>query len=209
MFTALAAAIVLALATATPTIAATAAPAAPSAQCSASYLDGDYRLGPATTPDRGIVAPELFGYNRFDGLSPEQFLADYWDSTTGSWDYPADNGYLIVHGHPVEFQVTLKAGQSIDRYGSLYGSFLAPFGTPYAARSIPPSSLDDAPGFTCDYHTYKVARAFTVEAGPIAPAFGQPGLGLQYQLVSSLLPGDPSDADLYWLVDNGYVTATN
>jgi Tuberculosis necrotizing toxin len=109
----------------------------------------------------------------------------------------------------VEFQQTLEPGQAIDRYGSLYGSFLAPFATPYAARSIPPSSLDDSPGFTCNYHTYKVLKAFTVEAGPIAPAFGQPGLGLQYQLVSSLLPGDPSTANVYWLVDNGYLAATN
>jgi len=206
---ALAGALLAVLASAAPTIAATKAPAGPAAGCSASYLDGDYRLGPATTPHRGIVALELIGYNRFDRLSPEQFLADYWNSATGSWDYPPDNGYLIVGGQPVEFQLTLEPGESIDRYGSLYGSFLAPFGTPYADRSIPPSSLDDSPGFTCNYHIYKVVKAFTVEAGPIAPAFGQPGLGLQYQLVASLLAGDPSDADVYWLVDNGYLVATN
>jgi hypothetical protein len=206
---ALAGAIVVVLATAAPTIAATNAPAAPTAGCSANYLGNDYRLGPATTPNRGIVALELIGYNRFDGLSPEQFLADYWNSATSSWDYPPDNGYLIIGGQPVEFQATLEPGESIDRYGSLYGSFLAPFGTPYADRSIPPSSLDDSPGFTCNYHTYKVVKAFAVEAGPIAPAFGQPGLGLQYQLIASLLHGDPSDADVYWLVDNGYLVATN
>jgi hypothetical protein len=123
--------VVVVLATAAPAIAAATVPVAPGAGCSSAYLDADYRLGPATTPDRG---------------------------------------YLIVGGQPVEFPVTLKPGQSIDRYGSLYGSFLAPFGTSYAARSIPPSSLDDAPGFSCNYHTYKVAKAFAVEAGPIAPA---------------------------------------
>jgi Tuberculosis necrotizing toxin len=209
IITALAAVAVLVLSTAAPALAATAPKTAQSDQCSASYIDGDYRLGPATTPTEGTVAFELIGYNRFDGLSPQRFIADYWNSATGSWNYPPDNGYLIVNGQPVEFQETLVPGQSIDRFGSLYGSFLAPFGTPYAERSIPPSSLDDAPSFTCNYHTYKVDKPFTVEAGPIAPAFGQPGFGLQYQLVASLLPGDPSTANVYWLVDNGYLTATN
>jgi Tuberculosis necrotizing toxin len=198
------------LATVAPSVAASADPvAAPTTSCSNAYLDGDYRLGPATTPNWGVVALELVSYHRFDGLTPQQFIADYWNSATGSWNYPPDNGYLIVAGHPVEFQQTLEPGQQIDRFGSLYGGFLAPYGTPYAARSIPPSSLDNATGFTCNYHTYKVTKAFTVEAGPIAPAFGQPGLGLQYQLVSSLLPGDPATANVYWLVDNGYLTATN
>ena len=206
---ALAGAIVVVLAMVAPSIAASAAPVTLTTGCSAAYLNGDYRLGPATTPDLGIVALELVGYHRFAGLSQQNFLADYWNPTTASWNYPPDNGYLIVAGHPLEFQQTLEPGQAIDRYGSLYGSFLAPFATPYAARSIPPSSLDDSPGFTCNYHTYKVLKAFTVEAGPIAPAFGQPGLGLQYQLVSSLLPGDPSTANVYWLVDNGYLAATN
>ena len=29
-------------------------------------------------------------------------------------------------------------------------------------------------------HTYKVLKPFEVQAGKIAPAFGQPGLGTQY-----------------------------
>lgn len=190
--------------------AAHAAPAAPATTtCSTAYLDGDSRLGPATTPDSGIIALELIDYNRLDGLSPQQFLARYWNSAANSWDYPPDNGYLIVNGQPVEFQATLGPGQSVDRYGSLYGSFLAPFGIPYATRLLPPQNLDDQEAFACNYHTYKVLKPFAVEAGPIAPAFGQPGLGLQYQLVSSLLPGDPASANVNWLVDNGYLAATN
>ena len=190
---------------------ASAALAAPAATtCSTAFLDGDSRLGPATTPDSGIVALELIGYDRLDGLSPQQFLARYYNSATSSWDYPPDNGYLIVNGRPVEFQTTLGPGQSVDRFGSPGGSFLAPFGIPYAARSLPPSNLDDQQqGLTCNYYTYKVLKPFAVEAGPIAPAFGQPGLGLQYQLVSTLLPGDPVSATVNWLVSNGYLAATN
>ena len=69
---------------------------------------------------------------------------------------------------------------------------VAPEDTPYAERAPPPQSLDnyDA-GFTCNYHLYRVVKSFRTETGPIAPGFGQPGLGLQFQVVSFLLPGDP------------------
>lgn len=41
-------------------------------------------------------------------------------------------------------------------------------------RSLPPSSLND------EYAVYRVVRALSVDAGPIAPGFEQPGLGTQY-----------------------------
>lgn len=209
-FTALASAAAAALAALAPVTAAHAAPL-PQAQtaCSASYLDGDWRLGPMTTPDAGPVGLQLFGYARLAGLTPEQFIARYWDSSDKSWKYPPDDGFLVIAGHPVEFALALKPGSPLDRYGSISGAFLAPAGTPYWARSIPPSNLDDATGFTCGYHTYTVLKAFKVEDGPIAPAFGQPGLGLQYELVASLLPGDPAKPSVQWLLDNGYLAATN
>lgn len=46
------------------------------------------------------------------------------------------------------------------------------------------------------------------ETGPIAPGFGQPGRGLQYQLVTSLLPMDAT-ANVQWLVSHGYLRALN
>ena len=194
-----------------PSAAPATAPAAAAARtgCSAYYLDSDYRLGPATTPNRGVVALELDGYRRFDGMTPQRFIDRYWDPSTGSWKYPPDNGFLLVDGKPVEFRLTLEPGEPLDRFGSLYGGFLAPAGTLYSARSIPPSSLDDSPGFTCNDHAYRVLKAFKVEAGPVAPAFGQPGLGLQYQLLSSLLPGDPATAEVLRLVDHRYLAASN
>ncbi len=210
-FIALASAVVAALATLTPVSAAHAA-VLPQVRtgCSASYLGGDYRLGPANTPDdAGPVALELIGYWRLAGLTPQQFIAHYWDAKANSWKYPPDNGFLIVAGQPVEFSLGLKPGERLDRFGSPFGGFLAPAGTPYWGRSLPPSSLDDATGFTCNYHTYKVVKAFKVEAGPAAPAFGQPGLGLQYQLVASLLPGAPTQPNVQWLIDHGYLAATN
>jgi hypothetical protein len=209
-FIALASAAAAALATLAPVSAAHAAqlPQARTA-CSASYLDGDYRLGPTTTPDAGPVGLQLFGYSRLADLTPSQFIARYWNSSAKRWKYPPDNGFLVIAHHPVEYSLTLKPGSPLDRYGNTTGGFLAPAGMPYWARSLPPSNLDDATGFTCNYHTYTVREAFTVEAGPAAPAFGQPGLGLQYQLVSPLLPGDPVKPTVQWLLDQHYLIATN
>ncbi|MGW4378383.1 TNT domain-containing protein [Kitasatospora sp. NPDC004531] len=195
------------------TAAPTAAAAAPAelritltTECSADFRHGDSRLGPDQLPDSGPVGRQLIGYLRTGLQSEQQFLARYYDSAAGSWKYPPSNGYLLMpDGTPIEYNTTLRPGQAIDRYGSEYGSFLAPEGLPYATRSIPPSSLDGNPAAGCNYHDYRVLKAFTVHSGPIAPWFGQPGLGLQYQLDAALVPGAPERINVGWLVDNGYL----
>jgi hypothetical protein len=180
-------------------------------QCSVEDSNGDARLGPAVLPTSGPVGQELIRYDRFAGLTPAQFLATYWDPTAnggqGGWRYPPSNGFLIgPTGQPVETPLPLRAGQQIDRYGSEFGAFLAPYGLPYARRALPPQSLDnrDVPG-ACNYHLYRVARDFTVDGGPIAPGFGQPGRGVQYLVVAGLIPGAPAQVNILWLVANGYL----
>lgn len=177
--------------------------------CSADFYQGDSRLGPATLPNLGRVGLEVIGYRRTGSLSDQDFLAKYWNAAAnngaGGWIYPPDNGYLLIGGKPVEWQQTLAPGQTIDRFGSEYGSFLAPELSPYWTRSIPPASLDGNPAAGCNYHDYRVLRSFTVDAGPIAPWFEQAGLGLQYQLDSTLVPGAPTRLNVMWLVDNGYL----
>jgi hypothetical protein len=187
-----------------------AAPAAhadtlPSDQCSAAFQNGDARLGPDRLPSTGPVGRELIGYQRTGGATDQAFLQQYYDSTAGSWKYPPDSGYLVVNGQPVEFEQTLAVGQDIDRFGSEWGSFLAPAGLPYAMRSIPPQSLDGNPAAGCNYHDYKVLKPFEVHGGPIAPWFDQPGYGWQYQLDAALMPGSPSGFNVGWLVANGYL----
>ena len=181
--------------------------------CSSAYFDGDSRLGPQILPHRGAIALMTLGYRRLAGLSPGQFLATYWDPAanggSGGWRYPPDNGFLIMHGQPDESPFVLMPGRQIDRFGSEYGAFLAPVDTLYAERSLPPQSLDDFdPAYTCNYHDYRVLKPFAVEAGPIAPAFGQPGRGTQYQVVGSLLPGGATP-NVIWLVTNGYLQRLN
>jgi hypothetical protein len=76
---------------------------------------------------------------------------------------------------------------------------------PYSSRSIPPSNLESTPAASCSYHKYLVLAQFQVEAGPAAPWFAQPGGALQYQLTGSLVPGAPSQLNVKWLLDNGYL----
>lgn len=187
------------------------ASAVPAGQCSVEDYNGDARLGPAVLPTAGPVGRELIHYDRFAGLTPQQFLDAFWDPAAngvqGGWRYPPDNGFLIgPDGRPVEVPVPLRVGQQIDRYGSEFGAFLAPSGVPYASRAIPPQSLDnrDMPD-GCNYHLYRVIREFRVQGGPIAPAFGQRGYGFQYLLVATLVPGVPAPLNVTWLVANGYL----
>ncbi|MFJ6215395.1 TNT domain-containing protein [Streptomyces sp. NPDC092296] len=176
-------------------------------QCSADFVQGDSRLGPQRLPLLGIVGAEVFGYLRTGSLSPQKFLAQYWDPAAGAWIYPPQDGYVLnLDGTPLKTSTTLRPGQDIDRYGSEYGAFLAPEGLSYAGRSIPPSSLDGTPAAGCNYHDYRVLKQFTVYSGPIASWFGQPGHGIQYQLDRTLVPGAPEQGfNVGWLVDQGYL----
>ena len=187
----------------------------PPNQCSADNFNGDARLGPRDLPSTGPVGLELTRYNRLAGLSPNDFIATYWDPTAfggqGGWRYPPFNGFLVgPNGQPIEAPIPLRIGQQVDRYGSEFGAFLAPFGILYSQRAIPPQSLDNTTTpATCNYRAYKVLKEFRVDGGPIAPAFGQPGKGVQYMLQGSLVPGAPAQLNVLWLVDNGYLQRLN
>jgi hypothetical protein len=85
--------------------------------------------------------------------------------------YPKNDGF---QGTP-ERQWPMP-GDQIDRFGSEYGRFTSPVGTPIPMRALPPGATDRA------YHIYKVVKPFEVEAGAIAPAFGKVGGGTQYVL---------------------------
>ncbi|WP_436772484.1 TNT domain-containing protein [Yinghuangia sp. YIM S09857] len=193
-------------------VGALAAPASAAAQftpldeCSTASYQGDPRLGPETLPKLGPVGFQLFLYDRTGHMSVPQFLDTYYDPAVPGWRYPPSDGYVVgKDGQPVAWRQQLSPGQDVDRYGSEYGAFLAPEGLPYAARAIPPQSLNGTPAAGCNYRDYRVVKPFTVKAGPIAAWFAQPGGGLQYQLDGSLVPGAPERLNVLWLVDNGYL----
>ncbi|GLY29397.1 TNT domain-containing protein [Kineosporia sp. NBRC 101731] len=177
-----------------------------STTCSVEYAEGDRRLGPATLPNSGTVGFELKGYRRTGELSAQAFLAEYYDASVGTWIYPPQNGYQLgSDGAPEVWRKTLKVGRELDRFGSEYGAFLSPAGTPYAERAIPPSNLAGTPAAGCNYRRYRVLKSFEVAAGPIAAWFEQRGEGWQYQLSGAYVPGAPASLNVLWLVDNGYL----
>jgi Tuberculosis necrotizing toxin len=167
--------------------------------CSASYYDGNPLYGPKSLPSAGPIGAMLQGYRRFAGMTPAAYLRRWYVPTSlagtasfeAGWQYPPLGGYLLTSsGQPVEMAVTLFPGMEVDVFGGERGgTYLAPTGTPYADRAIPPQTLDNpSDPADCDYLNFRVVRPFKVESGPIAPGLGQPGFGYQYVLESSLIP---------------------
>jgi Tuberculosis necrotizing toxin len=180
--------------------------------CSTVDYQNDARLGPKRLPNSGPLATVLKGYHRLAGMTAKKYLKTYYDTAGKTWRYPPQGGYqLTPEGQPVKMQLTMFAGQRIDRFGSEFGGYLSPEGTPYSARAIPPQSLDNATTpESCNYSRYKVLKDIPVYSGPIAEGLGQPGFGLQYVLDASIFPGAPATGfNVGYLVTNGYLQRVN
>jgi hypothetical protein len=172
-------------------------------QCSAAFFHGDFRLGPARLPTAGHLGQILTGYHRLGGMTADAFLARFWLPAKHTWDYPPKEGYVLgVSGAAEKFVVLMTPGLRMDRFGKETGTFLSPYGQPFAIRALAPWSLD---GTTCGYHAYLVRKDFLVDAGPVARWFRQPGYGFQYVLNPQLIPGAPASLDVSWLVSHGYL----
>lgn len=95
------------------------------------------------------------------------------------WDKYAPNGGY-VEGTRVN-GVTLEGGTVIDRYGSPKGNYTSPVGASYESRALPYTENANA------YHQYRIIKPIeNVSMGEIAPAFKQPGGGIQYELPNSI-----------------------
>ncbi|KAK5991829.1 hypothetical protein PT974_05215 [Cladobotryum mycophilum] len=150
---------------------------------SSAYICNDSRLGPQVLPHNLPLGSFLSSYDRFGGLTPGEFLKK-WTDGKGNFVYPPQNGFqLDVNGNAINGTMHLEVGTLVDRFGSEYGSFISAASAPYSQRALPPSNLDtnpSAPDFPYNYHIYRVLKSFPVVGGPIAPWFGQPGLGAQF-----------------------------
>ncbi len=171
------------------------------------YFLNDWRLGPQPLPTSRPLNVILRGYRRLDHLpGPGAFFASCWQTLTGggNWWYPKNNGFLTSR------RVRLALHQRLDRFGSNFGSFLAPAGSSFAGRALPPSSLDTFdPKYPNNYHAFQVLKPFSVDAGPARPWFGQPGRGLQYMVNGAYLPGAPTGVNVAYLLAHGYLRALN
>lgn len=71
-------------------------------------------------------------------------------------------------------------GTKIDRYGYEGVTFVSSEGIPYENRAL-------APGTNLKpYNVYEVVKPVDVQAGKIAPWFGEPGGGIQYEFDQSI-----------------------
>ncbi|EFY85044.1 hypothetical protein MAC_08927 [Metarhizium acridum CQMa 102] len=150
---------------------------------SAQYICHDSRLGPVVLPRKLPLATFISDYDRFGGLTPGEFLKK-WTNENGTYVFPPQNGFqLNTDGNAINGTMILQAGTLIDRFGGEGGTFVSAADAPFSQRALPPSSLNtnaSAPNFPYNYHLYRVIQSFPVVGGPIAPWFGQPGLGAQF-----------------------------
>ncbi|MEV0974082.1 TNT domain-containing protein [Microtetraspora glauca] len=205
--------------TPTPAPVAAQAPTAVGQVCGPPYVQGNPNLGPLYLPRQGWIARILRGYVPLGGLPPLAFVYRYWNDTDNGWRYPPDFGFAhsggYTNGRPLISATALPVGTRLDRFGGENGSFLAPYGTPYVRRSLPPSNLNTFAGdpqHVCNYHAYEVIKPFKADAGPAASAFQQQGVGTQYHLLSKHIPEapqTPAELPVSWLVANGYLKRLN
>ncbi|KAF5643821.1 hypothetical protein F52700_2692 [Fusarium sp. NRRL 52700] len=156
------------------------------------YICGDERLGPTDLPENLPLSSYVASYDRFGGLTPNDFLEKWWDNTTRpdgkrevGWKYPSKNGFAFDDDERlIRANVNLAKGTLVDRFGNVTGRFLAPATSPFSQRALHPENLNTGKNkeFPSNYHLYNVTESFTVQAGPIRPWFGQPGYGVQFFL---------------------------
>lgn len=97
--------------------------------------------------------------------------------------YPGNDG--AVAGRRVDFtdvdEFQAHYGNVIDRMGGRSGDFLSFPGTPFEHRALPGSNLN-SPYLTLEL-TGSLPDGVRIEVSEIAPAFGQPGGGLQVRFL--------------------------
>ncbi|WP_327116116.1 TNT domain-containing protein [Nocardia sp. NBC_01730] len=184
----------------------TCTPAIPdNAPPTTSFYDPNRQyLGPDPLPQGLPVQPLLIGYQRLGTLTADDFVAKYRNDS--GWIYPPEDGFQVIDGQAVRHPQELPTGTRIDRFGYPGGRFLAPANDHFEARALPPQNLNTPTGTPpSNYHLYCVLKPFTVEAGPIAAWFEQPGGGTQFLLQATHLPEAGSALSVTWLLQNGYL----
>ena len=137
----------------------------------------------SSIPTESSVSRTELNHRVDDGL---QYI-EYQDGV--GWKWPENSGFV---GKPRER--VLERGVLLDRVGEPVGSFLAPAGTAFDARALAPGAG------ASNVYVYEVIKPLPVLEGEIAPAFGQPGGGVQ------ILPNVGTRVNVQWLIENEYLT---
>ncbi len=158
---------------------------------------------PLTTHHTGGPPPPLSPDSPlFDGYRPIEPGPEFL-SPDGGLIYPDASLPSKPYAIPgtVVPEVSLHEGAIIDRFGSPYGSWLSPDGTPFAERALPPDSAHKP------YYQYVVVNpdaippGYRIEQSQVAPWFHQPGGGIQYRILGP----DGKDAPVESLTECGYL----
>ncbi|ASS48328.1 MAG: hypothetical protein A3D31_08815 [Candidatus Fluviicola riflensis] len=146
-------------------------------------------LSVPTGPRKDSIVRGL-SYTSFVALTPldsvqAKFQPSMWDLWKNKkWsaletmvnDNKLNGGYPPASGFVSVSIVKLKPNTKLDRYGSLWGTFVAPQGASFGSRALPQSSKNSI------YYQFKVLKEIpNVKAGKAIPWFGEPGMGMQYQ----------------------------
>jgi uncharacterized protein YukE len=143
----------------------------------------------------GAPLSVMRGWDPTAGMAGADFDAKFGVAGDRSW--PANDGFPPGY---VPQPTHLPTGAIIDRFGSEYGRYLAPDGTPFADRALTPESAGG------DYNRYMVTGkplppGWQMVEGPVEPYFGQtppPGT-LQYMITGP----DGVRVNVKELVDRG------
>jgi len=164
---------------------------------------------PATVPEsvRHLVLDPEAPYGR--GADGAPYTKGEWESRYMGPDdrprYPGNDG--ATPGTRYEFtdveQFQAHYGESLDRMGGPGGNFFSFPDTPFEYRALPGSNLS-APYFEYSF-TGRMPETVRIEVSEIAPAFGQPGGGLQVRLFDTEL-GRPLSATEALSPEYGIIT---
>ena len=132
-----------------------------------------------TVTEGGAPLAVVRGWDPTGGMPWDDFASQF--GTPGARNYPLSDGFPPGY---VPQPAQLPEGAIIDRFGSEYGRYLAPDGTPFADRALAPESVGG------DYNRYMVTGeplppGWQIVEGPVEPFCGQtpsPG-ALQYMIV--------------------------
>jgi uncharacterized protein YukE len=132
-----------------------------------------------TVTEGGAPLAVVRGWDPTGGMPWDDFASQF--GTPGARNYPLNDGFPPGY---VPQPAQLPEGAIIDRFGSEYGRYLAPDGTPFADRALAPESVGG------DYNRYMVTGeplppGWQFVEGPVEPFYGQtpsPG-ALQYMIV--------------------------
>ncbi len=108
-------------------------------------------------------------------LSSARTTAQTSAAAAGEIAWPPNRGFLSPPNAG-----TLQPGSIVDRFGGPSGTFVAPQGTPFPARSLP-ANFASKP-----LNAYEVLKPVKADAGVTAPWFKQPGGGVQLELPRSV-----------------------